>query len=284
MQWQPSEFSPRSHLGEFTEGDIPSLFPHSVDIENDSIGHAATPGLLDFGLTGPSFPLDNDFHEAMTVSSPAHNGFDSQPCTNPLAFSSDRKDVSNQTQDCASLVGSTLVTLHSLRVDSGTCSAKVPNRITQPINSIEQVLITNKAAMACLDKTLACPCSHNPHYALTLALMCHKILVRYEAIIKTPHAASALGTYPPKTENFSATPITVGAYRMDAEDERRLKIQLVVNELRKMKGVIERYEEKYCAAIDGDKDRRNSIYSALESFLRSDLKDKLKNMVNALQD
>ena len=71
---------------------------------------------------------------------------------------------------------------------------------------------------------------------------------------------------------------------MDAEDERRLKTQLVVNELRKMKGVIERYEENYCAPIDGDMDRRNSIYSALESFLRSELKEKLKSMVNALQD
>ena len=285
MQWQSSEFSPSPHLGDSSESDIPSLFPHSVDIENNSWSQATTPGLIDFGLVGAPFNLDKEFHEAMTAPSPAHNGFNSQPCTNPLAFSSDRKEASDQFQDdCASLVSSTLIALHSLQVDSGTCNARVSNNNAQPINSIEQVLITNKAAMACMDKTLACPCSHNPHYALTLALMCHKILVRYEAIIKKPHAASALGSCPPKTENFSATPITVGAYRMDAEDERRLKIQLVVNELRKMKGVIERYEEKYCASIEGDKDRRNSIYTALESFLRSDLKEKLKSMVNALQD
>lgn len=55
-----------------------------------------------------------------------------------------------------------------------------------------------------------------------------------------------------------------------------------MNERRKMKRVIERYEEKYCARIYGDKGQRNSIYSALENFLRSDLKEKPKKMVNAL--
>lgn len=285
MQWQPSTLSSASHLGDINDSDNPPLPPHSVDMENNSISHPGTPQLLDLGINGPSFTLDNDCHEAVAVSSPTKDRLISQPCTNPLTLSLEKKDPSSQPQDCASLVGSTLVTLHSLRVDSGTCSAKVPDKCAQPTNSIEQVLITNKAAMACMDKALACTCSHNPHYALTLALMCHKILVRYEAIIRTPDTTNIPeDPRPPRTENFSATPITVGAYRMDAEDERRLKIQLVVNELRKMKRVIERYEEKYCAAIDGDKDQRNFIYSALESFLRSDLKEKLKNMVNALQD
>ncbi len=285
MQWQPSTYSSDSHFGDFNDCDAPPMFPHGPDTENDSISHPTTPQFPDFGFVGPSFTLDNECHEAMTVPSPIKNAFSSQTCSNPLALALDEKDSSSQPQDCASLVGSTLVTLHSLRVDAGACRAKAPNKCAQPLNSIEEVLITNKAAMECMDRTLACPCSHNPHYALTLALMCHKILVRYEAIVKTPHTANAPDyPYPPRTENFSATPITVGAYRMDAEDERRLKIQLVVNELRKMKGVIERYEEKYCATTDGDKDRRNSIYSALETFLRSDLKEKLKNMVNALQD
>ena len=286
MQWQPSTFSPASHLGDINDSDNPQMFPQSIDTENNSTNHPTTPQLLDLGFTGPSFTLDNDYHEALTVSSPNKDGLISQPCTNPLALSLDKNDPLSQPQDCASLVGSTLVTLHSLRVDSGTCSTKMPNKCAQTTNSIEQVLITNKAAMACMEKTLACPCSHNPHYALTLALMCHKILVRYEAIIKTPPPTTSVpeDPYPPRPDNFSATPITVGAYKMDAEDERRLKIQLVVNELRKMKRVIERYEEKYCAGIDGGKGQRNSIYSALENFLRSDLKEKLKNMVNALQD
>lgn len=285
IQWQPSTFSPASHLGDINDSDNPQVFPHSIDTEHHSISRPTTPQVIDLGLTGPSFTLDNECYEALTVSSPTEDGLISQPCTNLLALSLDKKDPLSEPQDCASLVGSTLVTLHSLRVDSGTCSTKVPNKCTQPTYSIEQVLITNKAAMACMDKTLACPCSHNPQYALTLALMCHKILVRYEAIIKIPPTTSIPEEpHSLRPENFSATPITVGAYQMDAEDERRLKIQLVVNELRKMKRVVERYEEKYCIGIDGEKGQRNSIYSALENFLRSDLKEKLKNMVNALQD
>lgn len=285
MQWQPSTFSPASLLGDINDSDNPPVFPHSIDTEHNSTSHPSTPQLLDLGFTGPPFTLDNDCHEALTISSPTKDALLSQPCTNPLALSLDKENPLSQPQDCASLVGSTLVTLHSLRVDSGTCSTKVPNKCAHPTNSIEQVLITNKAAMACMDKTLACSCSHNPQYALTLALMCHKILVRYEAIIKIPPATSIPeDPHPPRPENFSATPITVGAYQMDAEDERRLKIQLVVNELRKMKKVVERYEEKYCAGLDGEKGQRNSIYAALENFLRSDLKEKLKNMVNALQE
>ena len=283
LQWQPSPFSPVSHLGDANDSDNPPMFDQSIGIGNDPTSHPTMPQFLDNGFTGPAFTLENDCHQAVAASSPTKDDLNSQSCTSPLAISLDNNNPLSQPQDCASLVGSTLVFLHSLRVDSGTCSTKVPNKYAQPTNSIEQVLITNKAAMACLERTLACPCSNNPHYALTLALMCHKILVRYEAIIKTPHTTSAPeGSRSPTTEKFSATPITVGAYRMDAEDERRLKIQLVVNELRKMKGVIERYEEKYCAATDDEKDRKNSIYSALESFLRSDLKEKLKNMANAL--
>ena len=285
MLWQPSTISPRSHLGDLNDSDIPPMFRQSVDTPTNSLSHPATPQFFDYGWTGPSFTLDNDCHEAINMSSPTKEDFIAQPCTNPLAVSHDNNDPLSQPQDCASLVGSTLATLHSLRVDAGVCRSQVADSCAEPTYSIEQVLITNKAAMACMNQTLACPCSQNPHYALTLALMCHKILVRYEAIIKTHPAPSAReNTHFPMKENFSATPITVGAYRMDAEDERRLKIQLVVNELRKMKGVIERYEEKYCAPTNGDKDRRNSIYSALENFLRSDLREKLKNMVNALQD
>ena len=285
MQWQPSTLSPASNLGDFNDSDNPPLSSHTIDTDSNSLNHPSTQQLLDLGFTGPSFTLIDDCHEAAPMSSTTKDPLISQPCTNPSAFSLDRKDLSSQSQDCASLVGSTLGTLHSLRVNSGTCSAKEPNECANPTFSIEQVLITNKAAMTCMDKTLACPCSHNPHYALTLALLCHKVLVRYEAIIKTPTTTNIPeAPQPPRIESFSATPITVGAYRMDAEDERRLRIQLVVNELRKMKKVLERYEEKYCATANGDNDQKSFIYSALENFLRSDLKEKLKNLVNALQD
>ena len=284
MQWQPSTFSPASGPGDTNNSANPLAVTHTVSTEHTSTSHPATPQFLDLDFAEPSFTLDHSCHEALTVSSPAKDGLTTQPHAHPLPLSLDKKNPLNQPQDCAGLVGSTLVTLHSLRVDSGTCNAQVPESFAQPTNSIEQVLITNKAAMACMDKTLACSCSHNPHYALTLALMCHKILVRYEATVKTPTASIPEDPQPPRPDSFSATPITVGAYQMDAEDERRLKIQLVVNELRKMKRVIERYEEKYCAGIDGGKVQRDSIYFALENFLRSDLKEKLKNMVNALQD
>lgn len=221
--------------------------------------------------------------QVTSIQNPIGSSTPHQPCSDPLmGISTDIKDPFSQPQDCASLCGATLSRLHSLRVDSGSCSTKSRHDSPQALYSIEDVLITNKAAIKCMDKILACPCSNNPHYALSLALMCHKILVRYEAIVESPTADSP---HPPKADNYSPTPITVGAYKMDTEDERRLRIQLTVNELRKMKGVIERYEDKYCQSeMDGDEDRAESIYPALENFLRSNLKAKLKHTINALQD
>ena len=73
MQWQPSTFSPGSHLGDLSDSDTPPLFPHSVNTETDSMSYPMTPQLVDFGLARPPFIPDNDCHEAMTLSSPTKN-------------------------------------------------------------------------------------------------------------------------------------------------------------------------------------------------------------------
>lgn len=159
------------------------------------------------------------------------------------------------------------------------------NSLPSPLSSrtnttIDQVLINNKAAIENADALLACSCSDNTHFALTLALICNKILRMYEDVIKAAACISpASGT---QRSGSSPIGITVGAYKMDAEDEERMRIQIVVNELRKVKGLVDKYASKYCKK-GANGDAGDGIYSALEAFLRSRLTTTLQDLLNKLE-
>jgi hypothetical protein len=155
-----------------------------------------------------------------------------------------------------------------------------PSPITHTNASIDQVLIKNKAAIEKAYALLACSCSDNPHFALTLALTCIKILGTYEDIIKaTP--ASAISPISGRRRSGSPIQISVGAYKMDAEDEERMRIQIVVNEIRKVRGLVDKYAKKYCS--DAKREGGDGIYSALEVFLRSKLTSTLHDLVTRLE-
>lgn len=186
-----------------------------------------------------------------------------------------------QVHDCTTLASSTIQLLH---LDSSTCGVSVTpgGNSIQPISSIDQVLINNKSAIENVRSLFACPCSLSPQYALTIALIIHNILVCYEAIIR---ATSNVCAEPGNTawlENLRATPITVGAYKIDAEDEQRMRIQLVVNELRKVRALVEKYTERYCVSKEGEA-INESIYSALAIFLQTKLKQAVGDMVSTLR-
>ncbi len=72
------------------------------------------------------------------------------------------------------------------------------------------------------------------------------------------------------------TPITLGAYKLDGEDEERVKVQLVLSELRK----VEKLEKKFCGEVctgeDGDREgeRDGGVYLAVKAFLRTRLKER----------
>jgi hypothetical protein len=115
--------------------------------------------------------------------------------------------------------------------------------------------------------------------------MCIKILTKYEAIIKaTPMSAISPTSGSRRGSDDAPISITVGAYKMDAEDEERMRIQIVVNELRKVKGLVDHYAKKYCTKTDGTKaDSGEGIYSALEVFLRSKLTRTLSDLYGKLE-
>ncbi len=117
-------------------------------------------------------------------------------------------------------------------------------------------------------------------------MICIKILGHYEDVIKstTLSLLSPGGRQRPSSEGNPAIPITVGAYQMDAEDEERMRIQIVVNEIRKVRGLVDRYASKYCYNTDGGmKESGDGIYGALEVFLRSKLTNTLQDLLRRLE-
>ncbi|KAL2062961.1 hypothetical protein VTL71DRAFT_6033 [Oculimacula yallundae] len=171
---------------------------------------------------------------------------------------------------------------HSLDVSHVT----LPSPYVQTDTSIDQVLIKNKAQIENAYALLECGCSDNPHFALTLALVCMMVLRHYEDVI----GATSLSPMTPisaSQRSSSEEPriaITMGAYKIDVEDEERMRVQIVINELRKMQRLVDKYATKYCLNAEGGKrDGSDAIYGALEVFLRSTLTATLQNLLNKLE-
>lgn len=255
MNWQDDLFTTATFDG-----------PLSSDIQLTS------PNLFDFNFNFPadSAQVNNQFIFGDDSSLGSSTASVQDPLFEPLQlFPSNTSQSTTKASPRSSLTVPDLCT-HQAQF-SRTPS---PTPFLEPASSIDQVLITNKAEIENAYALLACDCSHNPHFALTLALLCNKILAMYEAVIKPS---------PPSSDSSSSgcIGITVGAYKMDAEDEERMRIQIVVNELRKVKGLVDKYASKYCTVDESMGD--DGIYSALVQFLRSKFATTLQDLLTRLE-
>lgn len=62
-------------------------------------------------------------------------------------------------------------------------------------------------------------------------------------------------------------PLALGAYPLDGEYEARVKMQLVLGELRTVEVLVGKFGERFCGAVE------DGVYAALETFLRSRLRE-----------
>ncbi|KAJ5040326.1 uncharacterized protein L3040_005982 [Drepanopeziza brunnea f. sp. 'multigermtubi'] len=147
------------------------------------------------------------------------------------------------------------------------CTPKLPAQYfevgPQPVSQrsdfpIDQLLAENKAQLQNAFNLLSHSCPDTPHYALTIALTCVRNLAHCEAVLQAPQPSR----YAEKT-----------------------RIQIVVNELRKVKGLVDRYANKYCCHHPGRKGdgHDGGIYGALEVFLRSELAMAMQDLLMRVQ-
>lgn len=112
---------------------------------------------------------------------------------------------------------------------------------------------------------------------MTLAVALTKILSRYQSIGR-PSLQSAT-TDANTTDVFVAaplsTPITLGAYKLEGAEEEQIKLQVILSELRKVDGLIGRFQVRFCA---GPVKHEARVYGELVTFLRRRLRDIVESL------
>lgn len=184
----------------------------------------------------------------------------------------------SQRYDCTQLA---FATLDSLNLDARTCSGyDTPDSSTvKPLSaSFDQILMVNKSAVENAYQLISCHCALSQQSIFVLSLIIDKVLALYQNIIR--QLSPSLDA---SAERFvSETPITIGAYRLDAKDEQRMRIQFVSNELRKAATLVEKYADRYCNLNCQEREDKG-IYTALTARLRRRLKEAVGEVVNALR-
>ncbi|PSN73024.1 Zn-II 2Cys6 regulatory protein [Corynespora cassiicola Philippines] len=179
-----------------------------------------------------------------------------------------------QNHDCTQFAFQTLNSLYSPPASQPAASDF--NGTSNGLPTLDSVLSTNKAAVDKLFVLLGCPCSENPHFSTTIAFTIVKILSWYQAVagVNQPAGEAPINT---QMEAFTHTPISLGDFRLEGEDEDTFRTQLVLGELRKVEKLIDKFSERYCkttnqaeTGIDG------GVYGALETLLRTRVRDTFK--------
>ncbi|KAH6615071.1 hypothetical protein C7974DRAFT_417271 [Boeremia exigua] len=178
--------------------------------------------------------------------------------------------VSVQSHDCTKFAFQILNSLYS--PPSSQPSFDDFNGAADGLPTLDAVLSANKAAVESLSALLGCPCSANPHFSTTIAFSITKILSWYQAIAGI--AQDIISPINTRMEAFTHTPILLGDFKLEAEDEETFRTQIILGELRKVEKLIDVFSACYCNASNDSID--SSVYMSLESLLRTRVRDTFK--------
>jgi hypothetical protein len=175
--------------------------------------------------------------------------------------------------DCTQFAFQTLNSLYA--PPSSQPCANDFNGAQDGLPTLDAVLSTNKSAVDKLYVLLGCPCSANPHFSTTIAFTITKILSWYQAIAGvTDQEEGSINT---PMEAFTHTPISLGDFRLEVEDEDTFRTQLVLGELRKVEKLIDKFSERYCKTANPvETGIEGGVYNALEQLLRTRVRDTFK--------
>ena len=214
----------------------------------------------------PFFPMaDPMFSQSKMMASP--------PPMVPAPLPTPPVSATMQNHDCTQFAFQTLNSLYA--PPSSPQSANDFNGNSEGLPTLDAVLSTNKSAVDKLYVLLGCPCSANPHFSTTIAFTITKILSWYQAIAGVnDREDSPVNT---QMEAFTHTPISLGDFRLQVEDEDTFRTQLVLGELRKVEKLIDKFSERYCkSANPAERGIEGGVYGALEQLLRTRVRDTFK--------
>ncbi|KAF2632156.1 hypothetical protein BU25DRAFT_358845 [Macroventuria anomochaeta] len=143
------------------------------------------------------------------------------------------------------------------------------NGTADGLPTLDAVLSANKAAVESLSALLGCPCSANPHFSTTIAFSITKILSWYQAIAGV--AQDIVSPINSRMEAFTHTPILLGDFKLEVEDEETFRTQIILNELKKVEKLINMFSE--CYGKNSNDGIDSGVYTSLESLLRTRVRD-----------
>lgn len=175
-----------------------------------------------------------------------------------------------QSHDCTQFAFQILNSLYS--PPSSQPAFEDFNGSADGLPTLDAVLSANKAAVESLSALLTCPCSANPHFSTTIAFSITKILSWYQAIAGV--AQDIVSPINTRMEAFTHTPILLGDFKLEVEDEETFRTQIILGELRKVEKLIDMFSECYCKASNASAE--SGVYASLESLLRTRVRDTFK--------
>lgn len=175
-----------------------------------------------------------------------------------------------QSHDCTQFAFQILNSLYS--PPSSQPAFEDFNGSVDGLPTLDAVLSANKAAVESLSALLRCPCSANPHFSTTIALSITKILSWYQAIAGV--AQEIVSPINTRMEAFTHTPIFLGGFKLEVEDEETFRTQIILGELRKVEKLVDIFSECYCKAFNDSAE--SGVYTSLESLLRTRVRDTFK--------
>ena len=170
-------------------------------------------------------------------------------------------DVSRR-HDCTKLAKSTLDIL-CLRSTDGTRATST---------AVDTALRNNATAIKDVLTLLSCTCNQDPYLPFALTVIISKMIAWYHSVGRADTSKTDLGHFA-AVEELVHVPLTLGTYEPDPEYVMQARLQLVQQDLRKVKPLIVQFENRFCSKGPGDISQDIGVYSALLSFLKSRLKE-----------
>lgn len=215
--------------------------------------------------------------------------------------------VTCNAHDCSQRAYSTL---ENLQFRPETSSTNGSN--DSQIQTLDDVLSRNRAAIKDVLELLECPCSHDPHLAMLYGSITSKILICYQVAAgykkpvswsaNTPatsdpslsprtHASSSanstisslgLGHSRTQSTDFAVMPmqITIGTFSIDEKDQEFLRKQLLLSEVKKSGQLIDVLNSHGA----GGWDSVDNLYATLGVWLRSELAKTIRILENGVDE
>lgn len=168
------------------------------------------------------------------------------------------EESSCNNHNCPGIAKSLLNNLNELTAKDKACPAGP---------TIDQALLVCSNVSKQLLQLLQCTCQEDPHLPFLIAVIISTVLVTYSGVAQISNPPFGGGR---SQTTFRPVPLTLGFYEVDDEVEAIMGPQLVLHELRKMKHLQERFQEKFCrgSRSSSTDSHDGGIYQALGRFVR----------------